>query len=67
VSGELQGLMDLFQGADAVPTTQGVAAFNATEKHLTRLFEQWDVIQKKDLKKLNDQLQTAGLPTVDVD
>ncbi len=67
VSGELQGLMDLFQGADAVPTTQGVAAFNVTEKNLTRLFERWDTIQKKDLTKLNDQLQTAGLPSIVLD
>jgi photosystem II stability/assembly factor-like uncharacterized protein len=67
VSGELQGLMDLFQGADAVPTSQGVAAFNATEKNLSRLFERWDAFQKNNLRKLNDQLKAAGLPSVVVD
>jgi hypothetical protein len=67
VSGELQGLMDLFQGADAEPTTQGVAAFNATEKNLTRLFERWNTFQKNNLVKLNDQLKAAGLPSLVVD
>ena len=64
VSSQLQGLMDLFQGADAVPTSQGVAAFDATEKDLIRLFERWEAFQKKDLKKINNQLRAAGLPLV---
>jgi photosystem II stability/assembly factor-like uncharacterized protein len=67
VSGELLGLMDLFQGADAVPTTQGVAAFEVTEKNLARLFEQWGMIQKKDLQMINAQLRTSNLPPIVLD
>jgi hypothetical protein len=62
VSEELQGLMDLFQGADALPTNQGVAALDAAEKNMKDLFNRWDAMQKRDLKILNEHLRAANLP-----
>ncbi len=67
VSGELQGLMDLFQGADAIPTSQGTAAFDVAEKNLKNLFNQWDAFQKKDLKALNVQLRAANLQALTIE
>ena len=64
VAGDLQGLMDLFQGADAVPTTQGVTALDTTEKHLTNLFKRWNNLESSGLAKINEQLRTAGLPAI---
>jgi hypothetical protein len=64
LSGEMEGLMDLFQGADAAPTTQGVAAMQAANKNLTELMERWNTIEKKHLRKLNEQVRKAGLPEI---
>jgi photosystem II stability/assembly factor-like uncharacterized protein len=64
ISGELQGLLDLFQGADAVPTSQGVSAFNVTENNLQWLNKRWEDVQQNDLKKLNEQLRSSGFPSI---
>jgi hypothetical protein len=64
LSGEMMGLMDLFQGADATPTTQGVAAIRSANKSLTELMERWKKIETKDVRALNEQIRKAGLAEI---
>lgn len=66
VAGDLRNLMDLFQGADATPTTQGVAAFTGTEKSLSKLIGEWHSHLMGDLKTLNEHLRAANLPKIEV-
>ena len=67
LSGEMLGLMDLFQGADAPPTTQGVSAIQHAKKALEELNQAWEKLEMKDLRALNGQIRKAGLPEIVVE
>jgi photosystem II stability/assembly factor-like uncharacterized protein len=58
------GLLDVFQDADAAPTTQAVAAISDMQKSLTALRQQWNVLADKELKSVNDQLSNSQLPAI---
>ena len=60
--GECVALMDLLQGADVAPTTQAVAACEATHKGLADLLTRWEELRAKGVKEANDQLRQANLP-----
>jgi len=64
LSGEMLGLMDLFQGADAPPTTQGVSAIQNANKALKELNRVWEKLETKDLRTLNEQIRKTGLPEI---
>ena len=62
VEEELQGLQAVLQGADAVPTTQAVAACEATRQTLSGLLKRWSALRDDEIKALNDKLRKAELP-----
>jgi len=55
-------LLELFQGADVAPTTQGAAASADLDQKLNDTLTRWNEIKNKDLKTLNEQLRQANLP-----
>ncbi len=61
LQGELSTLLDVLQGADATPTTQAVAAVGEVQRALTGLLERWEMLQRKDVKELDEQLRKAKL------
>jgi photosystem II stability/assembly factor-like uncharacterized protein len=62
LTGELGSLLDLLQEADAIPTSQAVAAAGETGQALAKLLSRWRDLQDKDIKTLNEQLRQARLP-----
>ena len=64
MSGEMMGLMDLFQGADATPTTQGAAAIRSAKKSLAELMGRWHKIETADVRTMNEQIRKAGLSEI---
>ena len=58
----LESLLELFQGVDAGPTTQGAAASAEWQQNFTETLRRWDDLKTKDLSSLNDQLRQASLP-----
>jgi len=60
----LESLLELFQGVDARPTTQGTAASAEWQQNFTETLRRWDDLKTKDLKSLNDQLRQASLPVL---
>lgn len=62
LSGDLNSLLGLLQGADTQPTTQATAASDELQKSLAALLERWSEIKNKDVKTLNEQLRQANLP-----
>jgi photosystem II stability/assembly factor-like uncharacterized protein len=57
-------LMNLVEGADAMPTTQAMAAAADLQRSLNEVLARWAEIKTKDVRTLNDQLRAAGLPVV---
>jgi hypothetical protein len=55
-------LMNLVEGADAMPTTQAIAASADLQRSLIEVLARWNDIKTKDVKTLNEQLRQAGLP-----
>lgn len=59
--------MNIFQEADAVPTTQSVSDAGETQKRFADVLSSWNEIKTRDVKSLNDQLRAAGLPLMHFD
>ncbi|MBL8204093.1 MAG: hypothetical protein JNM09_07680, partial [Blastocatellia bacterium] len=57
-------LMNLVEGADAMPTTQAIAAFDELQRGLNEVLVRWAEVKSQDVKTLNDQLRAAGLPVI---
>lgn len=55
-------MLELFQAADAAPTTQAIAASGELQKALTNLLTRWNELKTKEVKALNEQLRLASLP-----
>jgi photosystem II stability/assembly factor-like uncharacterized protein len=58
-------LMNLIEGADAMPTTQAIAASDELQRSLGELIARWNEIKSREVKSLNDQLRQAGLPMIE--
>jgi hypothetical protein len=67
VQGEMGQLLNLLQRADAMPTSQLVAACGEAQKTLTGLVERWRDSSGKELKALNEKLREAGLPPINLE
>ena len=65
LNGELAGVYEVIEGADATPTTQAVAAVAAVQKNLASQLAQWRELKTKDLAALNGELKKANLPVVE--
>ena len=65
LNGALAHVYEVVGLADAAPTTQAVAAANAVQQSLTATVNQWNEV-KNGIGPLNRQLQSAGLPTIDL-
>jgi len=66
VSGEVGGLYGLVGGADAAPTSSGVAAMADLEHEFAGVMDRWNEIKSTDLPALNRQLSAADLPEIRV-
>ncbi|HYV05618.1 MAG TPA: glycoside hydrolase [Blastocatellia bacterium] len=66
LSGELQSLMELVEGADVAPTTQAIAGSVELQRRLDELLRRWSQIKSTDLKTLNEQLRKANLSVPDL-
>ncbi|HMG34573.1 MAG TPA: glycoside hydrolase, partial [Blastocatellia bacterium] len=65
VQGDLLGLMEVVEGCDAAPTTQARAAMVDLQRDLSAVVASWQEVKDRDVKSLNDQLRSAGLPIVE--
>ena len=65
LSGELEGMMGLAEGADATPTSQAAAESEKLQHSLGALLARWSELKGSDLKTLNAQLAHANLPAID--
>jgi hypothetical protein len=65
MNGALVHVYDIVSMADAAPTTQAVAASDQLQQALRAALLKWDEV-KNAIGPLNQQLQSAGLPTVDL-
>ena len=65
MNGALVHVYDIVSAADAAPTTQAVAAGNQLQQSLVAVFQKWEEV-KNGVGSLNQQLQSAGLPAVDL-
>jgi hypothetical protein len=61
----LAHVYDVVGAADAAPTTQAVAAADRLQQSLTAALSRWNEV-KSGITSLNQQLQPAGLPAIDV-
>lgn len=57
-------LMNLIDGADAMPTTQALKAVEDQQRALAELLARWEELKNEDVKVLNDQLSKANLPII---
>lgn len=64
VNVQLRSLLELFQEADATPTSQATSALEAVWKSFDLLRTQWTEIKAKDLKALNNKLVKSGLSPI---
>jgi hypothetical protein len=60
LQGELARLLELLQGADAVPTTQAEAAVAEVKKDLDGMLARWTAATQRELVELNAKLKAAG-------
>jgi hypothetical protein len=65
LNGALVHVYDIVSMADAAPTTQAVSAADQLQQALRATLLKWDEV-KNGIGPLNQQLQSAGLPTVDL-
>jgi hypothetical protein len=65
LNGGLVHVYDIVSMADAAPTTQAVAAADQLEQALKAPLLKWEEV-KNGIGPLNQQLQAAGLPTIDL-
>ena len=66
VGGQFLGIMNVFQGADASPTTQAVTAANDKLKSYATIIAKWAKVMKTDIPALNIKLHAAGIDPVSV-
>lgn len=66
VLGRLETLFRIIQGVDAAPTTQVAAAVPDVLRDSQTLIERWRAIEAQDLPALNQQLQAAGVPKIEL-
>jgi hypothetical protein len=64
---QLARLEHTVQSADEAPTTAQVQAYEAMQKPLDDLLEQWNALKASDVKALNDTLRRQGLPLLSLD
>jgi capsule polysaccharide export protein KpsE/RkpR len=65
LNGGLARVYDVVSLADSAPTTQAVAAADQLQQALAAAISRWTEVQK-GIGSLNQQLQGAGLPTIDL-
>ncbi|PYS48907.1 MAG: glycoside hydrolase [Acidobacteria bacterium] len=66
VLGRLETLFRVIQGVDAAPTSQVVAAVPEVLRDSQTLVERWRAIESEDIPALNQQLQAAGIPKIEL-
>jgi photosystem II stability/assembly factor-like uncharacterized protein len=66
VLARLQTLFNVIQDVDRAPTAQVAAAVAELQRESNSLRERWRAIESQDIPALNQQLQAAGLPKVEV-
>jgi len=64
LNGGFAAILDLLQDADAAPTAQAVSAAKDLQTALGKSLKIWTEIKEKDLKALNERLQTANIPAI---
>jgi photosystem II stability/assembly factor-like uncharacterized protein len=58
-------ILAVADSADAAPTTQAVAAYQALEESAAPLRERWSALREREILDLNGELKKAGLNTID--
>ena len=66
LNGGLNALVSALDSADAAPTTQQVAMFRELDKALEEQLSAWAQLKSRNIPELNDQLEKAGLPPIDL-
>jgi photosystem II stability/assembly factor-like uncharacterized protein len=64
LNGTFELLLEMFQGADAAPTTQALAASADLRHKLADALGRWNAVKTKDVEGLNQQLRQANLPVL---
>jgi len=64
LNGELAGVLDDFEGADAVPTTQAVAGLTDALARLDAIVARWNELKSREVADLNARLKAAKLQPV---
>ena len=59
-------LMDVFEGTDAAPTTQAVAAAAELHKSVVEILSRWRALLENEVKPLNERLRQANLPQLGI-
>jgi hypothetical protein len=67
LSGQMLALMQAVEGADAMPTTQAVAASAELQKALAALGEKWERVKTEGVKTLNERLREAKLQEIRIE
>lgn len=62
LNGELAGLLELVEDADATPTTQAVTGAAELQRALAEQLGRWKELRSRDVAALNTQLRQANLP-----
>jgi hypothetical protein len=66
LNGELSTLLEIVEGADAAPTTQAESAALTLQRSLDQQLAGWNTLKSRDVPALNEQLQRANLPPLEV-
>jgi len=64
VAGNMQALYDVVDSADTEPTIQAIAMFTEIQEKANKATVQWTALLGNDVKKLNEQLITAGVKPI---
>jgi hypothetical protein len=67
LQGESGRLLEILQGADAIPTKQTVASCGEVHQAISGLFGRWAELKSSDMKKVNELLGQANLPLLTED
>jgi hypothetical protein len=65
-NGDLATLLEVVEGADAMPTPAAISAVEGSLKTAAGLLARWKEIRTRDVPALNRQLEEAKLPPVDL-
>ena len=66
LNGGFNALVSALDTADAAPTTQQAAMFGELDKALGEQLSAWAQLKSRNIPDLNDQLEKAGLPLIDL-